>query len=117
MQVESVEKQAFTVSDIQKICGASPSIIRGIAERAGIESFVSTNNKHSIVFDFVSTKQIIAIYHNYSRVEEIASRNRNKTEPKTIEQLRAEHPLVKDDRFFKLSFFPDVVPKCFSDDL
>lgn len=113
--VEPTEERMFTVSDIQKICGASPSIIRGIAERANIESFVSKDRRGSIVFDFQSAKQIMKIYKHLSNVDEIANSNRNRAEPKTIEELRAEHPLVKDDRFFKLSFFPDVVPNCFKE--
>lgn len=109
------ESKMFTVSDIQRICGASPSIIRGIAERAGVESFVKKDGRGTVVFDFRSMKQIVAIYKNYSRVDEIIAKNQSKVE-KTIEQLRAEHPLVKDDRFFKLSYFPDVTPKCFEVD-
>ena len=35
---------------------------------------------------------------------------------KTIEELRKEHPLVTDDRFFKLSYFPDPIPVGFYDD-
>lgn len=35
--------------------------------------------------------------------------------PENIEEMRAAHPLVKDDRFFKLSYFPDVVPNCFKE--
>lgn len=109
------ESRMFTVSDIQRICGASPNVIRGIAERANIESFVSAERRNKIVFDFQSMKQIVEIYRHISTSDDIASRNKNKTEPKTIEELRAEHPLVKDDRFFKLSFFPDVVPNCFKE--
>lgn len=33
---------------------------------------------------------------------------KNKGEVLTLEQLRELHPLVKDDRFFKTTFFPDV---------
>lgn len=111
------ESKMFTVSDIQKICGASPNIVRGIAERAGIESYISKERRNVVVYDFRAMKQIVAIYKNYKRVDEVRRSNKSKTEPKTIEELRAEHPLVKDDRFFKLTFFPDITPKCFSDDL
>lgn len=108
------EDRMFTISDIQKICGASPNIIRGIAERAGIESSVK-KNRNIIVFDFCSMKQIVAIYKNVSNIDEIVAKNKRKAETKSIEQLRAEHPLVKDDRYFKLSFFPDTVPVCFKE--
>lgn len=109
------EGRVFTISDIQQICGASPNIIRGIAERANIESFISKDRRNTVVFTFQSMKQIVEIYRHFSSVEEIASRNKRKGESKTIEELRAEHPLVKDDRFFKLSFFPDTVPVCFKE--
>ena len=32
-----------------------------------------------------------------------------------IEAAQAEHPLVKDKRLLKLSYFPDVVPACFAE--
>lgn len=109
------ESRMFTISDIQKICGASPNIIRGIAERANIESFISKDRRNKVVFTFQSMKQIVEIYRHLSNVDEIARKNVNKAEVKTVEELRAEHPLVKDDRFFKLSFFPDVIPNCFKE--
>ena len=30
-----------------------------------------------------------------------------------LEELRALHPLVKDEKFFDSSYFPDVTPTCF----
>ena len=113
--VEPTGERMFTVSDIQKMCGASRAIIRGIAERANIESFVSKDRRGSIVFDFQSVKQIMKIYKHLLNVDEIANSNKNRAEPKTIEELRAEHPLVKDDRFFELQYFPDVIPNCFKE--
>lgn len=32
-----------------------------------------------------------------------------------LEAAQAEHPLVTDPRFLKLSYFPDVVPACFEE--
>ena len=32
-----------------------------------------------------------------------------------LEAAQAEHPLVTDPRFLKLSYFPDVTPACFSE--
>lgn len=32
-----------------------------------------------------------------------------------LEAAQAEHPLVTDPRFLKLSFFPDVIPVCFQE--
>ena len=111
------EQRTFTVTDIQRITGSSPSVIRSIAERAGIEGFVNKDRHNVVVYDFKSMKQIVAIYRNYMRIDDVVKINKRRaSEPKTIEQLRKEHPLVKDDKFFKLTYFPDIVPKCFADD-
>jgi len=32
-----------------------------------------------------------------------------------LEAAQAEHPLVTDPRFLKLSYFPDITPACFSE--
>ena len=61
-------------------------------------------------------KQIVEIYKHLSNADEIARKNGNKAESKTIEEIRAEHPLVKDEKFFKLSYFPEVTPNCFAED-
>lgn len=36
--------------------------------------------------------------------------------PENIEEMRINHPLIKDDRFFKLSYFPEIIPACFVED-
>ena len=107
------EQKTFTVTDIQMITGASPDTIRSIAEQCNIESKVN-KQRHTLVYDYTSMKQIVAVYQKLAGVTEIKKLNTVK-ETKSIEQLRAEHPLVTDDNFFKLSYFPDVVPKCFSE--
>jgi hypothetical protein len=33
----------------------------------------------------------------------------------TLEEMKALHPLVKDERYFKTSYFPDTVPECFKE--
>lgn len=109
----SEESRMFTTTDICRITGASAGIIRSIAEKAGIETYVSKVRQGIILYDFNSVRQIVKLYRNQITLKDI---RKSRAEPKTIEELRAEHPLVKDDRFFKLSYFPNVVPKCFDDD-
>mgnify|MGYP003315868039 CR=1 FL=1 len=33
----------------------------------------------------------------------------------TLEEMHKLHPLVTDDRFFKESYFPEIIPDCFED--
>lgn len=48
------------------------------------------------------------ITYNQDQFELIKKALGKKSEGLTLEQLRELHPLVKDDRFFKTTFFPDV---------
>ena len=51
-------------------------------------------------------------------VEEAAERaviKRQKAEEENGADDAEAHPLVKDKRFLKLSFFPDVIPECFKE--
>ena len=49
--------------------------------------------------------------------EELERREKAEKEPgrAELEAAQAEHPLVTDPRFLKLSYFPDVVPACFEE--
>ena len=51
--------------------------------------------------------------------EELKRRETEKTKREIVrvelEAAQAEHPLVTDARFLKLSYFPDVVPVCFAE--
>lgn len=40
---------------------------------------------------------------------------KKKREAETLESLMKKHPLVKDERCFELSYFPDPTPDCFRD--
>ncbi len=46
---------------------------------------------------------------------ENAEKAKRETERAELEAAQAEHPLVIDPRFLKLSYFPDVTPACFSE--
>ena len=46
---------------------------------------------------------------------EAADRAKRETEQAATDAELAEHPLVTDPRFLKLSYFPDVTPACFEE--
>ncbi len=55
--------------------------------------------------------------NEYQYLKNLIAKNRDKkSEAKvSLEEMKKLHPLVTDDRFFKTSFFPDVVPECFKE--
>lgn len=68
---------------------------------------VSRELKLKINDERIGYKHVIT--YNQDQFELIKNAlGKNKGEVLTLEQLRELHPLVKDDRFFKTTFFPDV---------
>lgn len=35
----------------------------------------------------------------------------------TLEEMKKLHPLVRDEKFFKTSYFPEVMPDCFKENI
>jgi hypothetical protein len=87
---------------------------------------------YKVKHETVRTKQSKAIMLDYDAYrlvkdihEEKEQRRKEAAERAVIKRQKAEeengaddasvHPLVKDKRFLKLSFFPDVVPECFKE--
>ena len=87
---------------------------------------------YKVKHETVRTKQSKAIMLDYDAYrlvkdihEEKEQRRKEAAERAVIRKQKAEeengaddesaHPLVKDKRFLKLSFFPDVIPECFKE--
>lgn len=87
---------------------------------------------YKVKHETVRTRQSKAIMLNYDAYrlvkdihEEKEKRRQEAAERAVIKRQKAEeengaddadaHPLVKDKRFLKLSFFPDVIPDCFKE--
>ena len=72
----------------------------------------------SLVKDARGRKVLVFTHDALARCSEELER-REKAEKETgraeLEAAQAEHPLVTDPRFLKLSYFPDVTPACFSE--
>ena len=76
----------------------------------------------SFSFDY-NDEDVKKIYSYYAekRKKEAAILKENK-EKKILErklyleQMHKEHPLVTNDKFFNLSYFPDIIPNCYKGD-
>ena len=80
---------------------------------------VRTRQSKAIMLDYDAYRLVKNIH------EEKEKRRKEAAERAVIRKQKAEeengaddasaHPLVKDKRFLKLSFFPDVIPECFKE--
>lgn len=91
------------VNNIAKACKLKPQLVH---TRQGRKNYY-TDDDFEIIKNYLFTKFKL----RWAQIE-IPELPKQKAEilidGKTIEQLRKEHPLVHDDRFFNISFFPDV---------
>lgn len=109
-------ERVFTTEDIALLSGYSKEGVRGIMAKLGFKPKIRpTKTSREGVWDYTAYKALMewANYHNEKRAKLEAMKKTEST--KTLEQLKAEHPLVSDDRCFKLSWWPDTVPDCFKE--
>jgi hypothetical protein len=113
------EKQKiYTTQEAADLLEVSITQLRRIARQANIEfSFVAINRARNMVFNYDAVRLMQAYWKkNRSDRTKVAKAAIKKTEPEEDEISSADHPLVKDKRFLKLSYFPDVVPNCFEEE-
>lgn len=73
----------------------------------------------SFLFSDEEDKKIIEYFKNEKEKARIKKEEEIKAKREAFQlqliELKKEHPLVTDDRCFKLSWFPDIVPDCFKE--
>jgi hypothetical protein len=75
----------------------------------------------SLVKNARGRKVLVFTYDALARCREELERRENAEKAKRengraeLEAAQAEHPLVTDPRFLKLSYFPETTPACFSE--
>jgi hypothetical protein len=106
----------YTVHEIAELFECSDDVVRNISFRLDIPHTYTTKNKARVtIYPYGSLR----FFKNYF---DARAKKRNETALKKVTLIREEetdgaenHPLVKDKRFLKLSFFPDVIPECFKE--
>ena len=109
----------YTVHEIAELFECSDNVVRNISFRLDIPHTYITKNKARVtIYPYGSLR----LFKNYFNAR---AKKRNETALKKVTLIREEettdaedataHPLVKDKRFLKLSFFPDVIPDCFKE--
>jgi hypothetical protein len=111
-----MESRTFTTEDIAYLTGYSKEGVRGILHDKGFKPEIRPTK---------ISRQAVWSYEAYRCVaewgkEHLEAREKKAAEKKTeveqsLEQLKAEHPLIQDERCFKLSWWPDTVPDCYKE--
>ena len=111
-------QKVYTIQETADLLDASCDEVRKIIGYRNIKhQVIRTRQSRAIMLDYDAVR-LIKEFHDakVKKREEAAKHAENEKQKHEEEVCGAEdHPLVKDKRFLKLSYFPDVVPDCFKE--
>jgi hypothetical protein len=104
-------ERKFTFEEMANALDITKSKLYGLIDKLDLDSSYGKNAR--------GHKVLIFTYEAFRQCAEELERNEAAEKEKKVkpsyEASQAEHPLVTDPRFLKLSFFPDVIPACFQE--
>ena len=114
-KVQEFEKNYYTASQVAEMAGCTASWVSAIACNYKIERIVKPNHVSRVAYyPKESAEKIIEIV-NLKKEKVNNSKKIKSIAQATPDEEAALHPLVTDNRFLKLSYFPDITPSCFED--
>ncbi len=112
----ATEENNYTTKQLAELLGTSSSCVSNIAIRYNIPKKVLIAEKSRVAY---FSKESLEKFRNIldEMQDKRAKWEQKRTEATAaeLEEAEALHPLVKDKRFLKLSYFPNVVPDCFKE--
>lgn len=111
-------QKVYTTQEIADVLGTTATVIRNITSYYNIEhSIQTTGNARAAFYSYDSMRLIKQYYEAIQKKADMAEKNKLRLafEKKEADSEKEQHPLVTDERFLKLSYFPEVVPNCFED--
>ena len=111
----------YTVQETADLLDTSCDEVRRIVLYYKVKhETVRTKQSKAIMLDYDAYRLVKDIHEEKEqRRKEAAERaviKRQKAEEENGADDASAHPLVKDRRFLKLSYFPDVIPNCFEEE-
>ncbi len=108
-------QKVYTTKEVAYLLDTSEAIVRGIVQYHNLDqSIVSTTATRTAIYSYDTVRQIKEIHEARQKKMKMCEQKRILESMETEEQEEL-HPLVKDKRFLKLSYFPEVVLNCFED--
>ena len=110
-------QKTYTVQEIADMFNVTTDTVRNISNRMNLpHEYITKNRARLAVYPY----EVVKIFREYFEARE---KQRKLAEERKIKVVISEeatateldHPLVKDKRFLKLSYFPDVIPDCFKE--
>ena len=107
-------QKLYTTKEIAQQSGYCEETVRNLCKQLGFTPVEHTTDRsRQAKWSYIAFRSVIEWKKAHEEIK--VSKTKKPEQEMNIEELRKLHPLVKDDRFFKTSYFPDVTPKCFED--
>ena len=106
-------ERLFLASDMAAALGITDPCFYALAKKLDLGSIRKPDGRGHNVMYF--THDALKRCEEELKRREDAEKTKRKIVRVELEAAQAEHPLVTDERFLKLSYFPDVVPACFEE--
>lgn len=112
-----VNGRTFTTSEIALASGYSKEGVRGLLNKLRIKCKIRpTQTSREAVWDYTAYKAVMDWKKEKDEIRKSKEiKQPIKEEVQTLEELKKAHPLVRDVRFFRLSYFPETTPECFKE--
>lgn len=101
----------FTTKEVAVITGCAFSSVGNLAKKANLKPLIRKSSNARCAFWSYKQMRIIQELYGNRKVN-----GQGKPVVSIKEETMEEHPLVTDQKFLNLSYFPDVTPKCFEED-
>jgi hypothetical protein len=105
------EKKIFNINEMAAALDVTTGAVYALIKKLDLPSFrIPDKYGHKLMY---FSHESLALCR-----EELERRKKSRakeSQPAEIGEQQAEHPLVTDPRFLKLSYFPDVTPACFQE--
>lgn len=114
------QEKIFTVNEISNLVDYTPNAVCQIAKKLNVglkhKPLVKGGSCYDFTYsDYLAIKKYVderkAIKEKFQQL----NLAKIKSKEETLQELKKLHPLVTDEKFFKLEFFPDVMPECFKE--
>lgn len=109
------KEKIYTTTEVMELCGMTRSAVLSRARQFGFTKYCRYVLKRTSWGNYVkefsfteSQVKVMGCDHEF-RNEKVEV-GVEKTREEKLEELKKEHPLITDEKFFKLSWFPETIP-------
>ena len=106
-------ERKFLASDMANALEITPPTFYSLMKKLDLDSSLEKDRRGHKVLVF--SHDALARCREELERRENAEKTKRETGRAELEAAQAEHPLVTDPRFLKLSYFPETTPACFSE--